>query len=191
MPIDRVVISGRLYNQLVQNRIYVQCEQFQEVDEVAAHIWNSWINTLRQQQTQSLRYSEVVVTRIEPPSNTSFSDVRSVLGFHQEEPQALSFGAGVIRFQTGLAGRQNRGRYYAAGYRQGATFLGQFTADELTQWKAKTDLLQEFYTGPSGGSTGLNLLIRHEKAGGFTAVTSIAMRPIIGVVRRRNIGVGA
>jgi len=191
MPIDKVVITGTLFNQLIQNRIYVQSETFQEVDEVAAHIWNSWITAIRQLQHAGLRYSNVQVTRIDPPGGLSFTETRSVFGAQAEETQGLSFSCGVIRFQTGLAGRQNRGRYYVAGYRQGATHLGQFDASELTLWAQQTALLENAYTGPNGGSTGLGLLIRHQSTGGFAAVTNIAMRPILGVQRRRNVGVGA
>jgi len=191
MPIDKVVITQTLFNQLVQNRIHVQCETFQEVEEVAAHIWNSWINNVRPWQHGGLRYTNVTVTRIDPPGGLSFTETRSIFGAQAEETQGLSFTAGVLRFQTGLAGRQNRGRYYVAGYRQGATHLGQFDAAELANWKQQTDILQTLYTGPTGGSTGLNLLIRHQQSGGFVPVVNIAMRPIIGVQRRRNVGVGA
>ena len=96
-----------------------------------------------------------------------------------------------MQFQTGLAGRKFRGRYYIAAYRQGATQFGQFTANEMTQWQTQMDLLKSAYTGPNGGTTGLGLLIRGEKVIHNTPVTAIGMRPILGVQRRRNVGVGA
>lgn len=191
MPIDKVVITASLFNQLVQNRIYLQCEVFQEVEEVCAHVWNSWVGTLRQWQHAGLRYSNVTATRIDPPSGLSFTEVRSVFGAQAEETQGLSFGCALLQFQTGVAGRGNKGRYYAAGYRQGATHLGQFDASELINWNQQIALLKQAYIGPQGGSTGLGLLIRHEDTGGFHPVVQIGIRPIIAVQRRRNIGVGS
>jgi hypothetical protein len=192
MPIDKVVISARLFNQLVQNRIYVQSEEFQEVEEVAAHIWNSWITTIKFLQHNGLQYDSVTVTRVAGGPPQSFTELRGgIFGGQAQETQGVSFGAAVLQFQTGLAGRQFRGRYYVAAYRQGATQFGQFVASEAALWQTQLDILKAAYTGPTGGSTGLGLLIHGEKVIHNTPVTSIGLRPILGVQRRRNVGVGA
>lgn len=191
MPIYKAVITASLFNQLVQNRIYLQSETFQESNEVASHVWNSWVTPIRQLQHAGVKYQNVTVTQVDPPSGLSFTETRVLFGAQAEETQGLSFSCGVLRFQTGVAGRGNRGRYYVAGHRQGATHFGQFDVSELTLWAQQTALLEQAYVGPTGGSTGIGLLIRHAATGGFHSVQAIAMRPILGVQRRRNIGVGA
>jgi len=192
MPINKVVISARLFNQLIQNRIYVTSHDDQEIDEVAAHIWNSWINTVKFLQHNGLQYDSVTVTRVDGPGGGSFTELRGgIFGGQAQETQGLSFSAAVIQFQTGLSGRNHRGRYYVAAHRQGATHFGQFDASELALWQQQMDILKSAYTGPDGGTTGLGLVIRGEKVVHNTPVTSIGMRPILGVQRRRNVGVGA
>lgn len=191
MPIDLVVINQILYSQLVQNRIYVQTESFQEVNEVAAHIRNSWINTIRQLQHSLLQYHSIVVTRVDGGVGQHTELLSQVTGAQAGESQTTSFHCGVIQFKTGKVGRKFRGRYYAAAIRMGGTQFGQFTASEFNNWGVQLAILKDLYTGPTGGSTGMNLLIRGEGDVHNTAVTEIGMRPILGVQRRRNIGVGS
>lgn len=191
MPIDRCVISGLLYGQLIQNRIYVGTETFQEVNEVAAHIWNSWVNTIKVFQHQSLVYNSVEVRRVQGGNNEQFTELRNVPAGQLPEEANFSFVSGVLQFQTGMAGRPFRGRYYCAAIRLGDTRLGQFNAQGFGLWQGQIDILKNAYVGPNGGSTGLQLLIRGEKVVHNTPVTDIALRPTLGVQRRRNIGVGA
>jgi len=73
----------------------------------------------------------------------------------------------------------------------GAIQFGSFKADELTLWAQQTAILEGSFVGETGGSTGMGLLIHHGFDEPFTPVTHIGMRPILGVQRRRNIGVGA
>lgn len=191
MWINKVVISATNFGQLVQNRIYVRSEEFQEVDEIAAHIWNSWINTIRVMQHSGLLYFSVEVSRNREGTSQKFTELRSVTGAQSQETQGVSFSAAVLQFQTGLAGRKFHGRYYVAAHRQGTTHLGMIDPSEMTIWRTQLDILQNAYCGADGGSTGLGLVIHGEGQAHDTPVTSIGCRPILGVQRRRNIGVGA
>lgn len=191
MPVVKIVISGTLYGQLVQNRLHMIGESFQNVAEVAAHIKNSWLNTVKLWQTSSLRYTSIAVSELTEGVTQQHVEVINVLGGQSPENQSTSFACAVLKFQTGLAGRKFRGRYYAAAPRMGATEFGQFHVDEFNRWKVQIDILKGLFTGPEGGSTGLGLIIRGSAPFHDTRVTDIALRPTLGVQRRRNIGVGA
>jgi len=194
MPLWRVVISQTLFGQLVQNRIWLQGETFQEASEVTAHVWNSWINTVKVFQHSGLRYTSVQAVQHDIDEGTiggSFTELRNVTGNQAEETQGFSFAAGVMRFSTGRAGPKFHGRYYIAGIRQGGTQFGQFKSDEFANWQGQINILKNAYLGSTGGSTGLSLFIRGEKVVHNTLVTDIGLNPVIGVQRRRNLGVGA
>ena len=191
MPTDKIVISGTLYGQLIQNRLYMRSEEFQEPDEVAAHIRNTWVNTVKFLQHSGLRYTQIQVTRIDEGPNLQATLLLNVTGGQSQETQETSFAAGVLQFKTGLAGRQFRGRYYLAAIRMGATQFGQFTESEFNLWTTQINILKGAFIGPQGGSTGLQLIIRHSGQIADTPVTDIGLRPTLGVQRRRNIGVGA
>lgn len=191
MPFDKVVISATLFGQLIQNRFYLQTEVFQEVAEVALHVQNSWVNQVRQWQHSNLRYTLIQVTRIldGPPSQEN--KVVNITGAQTPEVNVPSFVSGVLQFKTNLVGRRFRGRYYWAAPRQGGISGGFHTANESAFIQPTINTLKGLWIGPAGGSTGIQLVIRHADTGGFTAVTDIGLRPTLGCQRRRNIGVGA
>ena len=191
MPFDKVVISQTLFGQLVQNRIYLQTEEFQEPAEVAAHVRNSWVERIRQFQHSNLRYTLIQVTRVldGPPLQENL--VVNITGAQTPEVNVPSFVSGVFQFKTNQAGRRFRGRYYWAAPRQGGISQGFHTANETNVILPHIALMKDAFIGPAGGSTGIQLVIRHQDTGGFTAVTDIGLRPTLGCQRRRNIGVGA
>lgn len=191
MSIDRIVISQTLYGQLVQNRVYMQTEEFQEVAEVAAHIRNFWIPVVAHLQHGGVKYNSIVVTRIVENTGQQHTELININGAQAQETQGLSFCSGVIQFKTGMSGVKHRGRYYVAAIRQGGTQFGMFLPVEHDLWKTQTDILTQSFCGPDGGSTGLALLVRGDDGSHHDIVTSMGMRPILGVQRRRNIGVGS
>lgn len=191
MALYRVVINQSLYGQLVQNRIYVQSEAFQEPAEVAAHIKNTWVNTVKFLQHNLLQYFSIVVTGLEAGVGQHTELLSQTFGGQAGEGQTTSFHCGVMQFKTGLVGRKFRGRYYIAATRMGGTQLGQFTASEFGLWGQQIAILKDAFTGANGGSTGLALMIRGENVVHNTLVTDIGLRPTLGIQRRRNIGVGA
>jgi len=191
MPIWRAIISGTLFAQLVQNRIWLQGETFQEAEEVADQIDNNWINPMKLFQHNGVKYLSIQVQSFGEAVNTSFTKSINKTGGQTEETQGFSFSCGLIRFNSALAGRRGRGRYYVAGHRQGATQLGRFQQSELDLWAQQLAIISTNFLGDSS-ATGLALLIRGEEPNVHnTLVTQMQMTPIIRVQRRRNLGVGA
>jgi len=188
----KAVISQTLFGQLVQNRLWFNVQDdSRTVDQVCAVVWNSWVNTVKVFQHSGLRYTSVQVTVVDEAINDSFTELRNLTGNQAEETQGFSFAAGVLRFQTGKAGRQFHGRYYIAGIRQGGTQFGQFKADEAANWQGQINILQNLFCATGDTPSGLQLVIRGEHVIHNTPVKTIGLNPTIGVQRRRNLGVGA
>jgi len=191
MPLWKVVISQTLFGQLVQNRIWLQGEDFQEADEVCQQVKNNWITPIKFLQHNGLHYTSVSVRQFDAQPAGGATLALALTGGQAEETQGISFTCGLVHFSTGLTGKQFRGRYYLAGHRQGGTQFGQFTAAELALWETQMAILRNNFVGPTGGATGLSLFIRGEKVIHNTLVTDIRMTPILRCQRRRNIGVGS
>jgi len=191
MPIWRVLISGTIFAQLWQNRIWVQGESFQEAEEICDQIDTGWVNHIKLFQHSGVKYLSISAQSFGEAVNTSFTKSINKTGGQTEETQGLSFSCGLIRFNSALAGRRGRGRYYVAGHRQGATQLGRFVQTELDLWAQQLAIISGNFLGDTP-ATGINLLIRGEEPNVHnTLVTQMQMTPIIRVQRRRNLGVGA
>lgn len=186
----KIVFSGLLLAQLWQNRIWMLAEDTTDPEEVANQLDQGWVNHLLLLQHAGCDWLNINVTEFHEGPPNGFSKAISKHGTQSPEANAYSFTCGLIRFNTGLAGRKYRGRYYLPGFRQGATVAGRFQQSELDLWAQQLALISTNFIGPDTAS-GMRLIIRGEGANHHdTPVTNMQMTPIIRLQRRRNIGVG-
>lgn len=97
----------------------------------------------------------------------------------------------VLQFKTSFFGRHGMGKYYQSGVQFNWMNVGNWNATTQTRLNNLCTTLKGIWTGASPSST-FNLVVcpRNDPTG-FHFVTDIVCRPMAGVQRRRNIGVGA
>lgn len=191
MPIYKVVLSGTQYAQLWQNRLWFDVAADAEPLAVADTFDTHWVDTIRQTYTFNHKFVNINVTKMTGGAPLSASKPISKTGAQGESNQQITFAVWVLKFITGLGGRKFRGRMYGPSVMAGHYNQGAVDGSGIAFWAATLASLNTKFTGGSPTS-GMNLIIRGE--GGEphdTHVTAIALRGVIGVQRRRNIGVGA
>jgi hypothetical protein len=192
MAIHRVDLLQNYRGRIVQNVFYLDNPDGAQTQQaMAAAIQADWIPALRGAQFTQHQYFQVVITRAEGnPPLEQFVQAMNIVGTGSSITAhgVLSF---VLGFKTGLAGRKNRGRYYIAGCVSGF-------------YDASTEILSgagtTFFTNAcatlttkfagNNPTSGFRLQIRHRADNTFTPVTNVQFRSILGVQRRRNVGVG-
>jgi len=189
MPIFEVTFAGQMYGQTWNNVCHFNSgEGAVSPQEVAAVLNSEWVDQMKTFQTNDVKWFTIQVKKISAGPQEQFTLAINKFGGQAGEPQSNTFVAGVIQKHTGLAGRKFRGRIYVPGIRRGGTSLGIFQDFELTNWNNICGQLMTRFCDPA--STGLRLIIHGEGESHDTPVVQLAMRPIIGVMRTRNIGVG-
>lgn len=190
MAIYRAVFSGLIYGQLWQNRVHFRKnEGGPTVEQFATHLNLNWVEKMRNTQHGLVQWLSIQVVDISGGSGLGHTLAISKTGAQGQESQDTSFECGVIKLGTGFAGKRNRGRIYMAGIRGGATQFGLIQAFEIDNWNNRLAELAPLYLG--NASSGCNLIIHNGPESPDREVTTWQMRQILGVQRRRNIGVGA
>lgn len=189
MALYEAVFSGLIYGQVWNWKLHFDAREGgpNDAQEVANTLHQFWWGNTRLMMTSSVSLATIAVSKRDGPSLEQFTKPIQETGAHSPETQSMSFMAGVIQKKTGLGGRKHRGRFYVPGIRMGATQFGIISQLELQNWGDVTDALKAAFIDPL--TTGLQLVVKNEE--GFTVVTDLVMRPILGVMRTRNIGVGA
>lgn len=188
MAIYECIFSGTYYAQLWQNKFHLESvDGFAGDAQTVANALNTdWVFQFRGNQVSDVVWSSINVKRL-GSSAEQFILPLALTGVHAGEPQRASFIAGVMQKKTGLAGRANRGRFYIPGIRGGGTQSGLIVGNEFTFWQSACNVLASKFINPLPHN--LRLVVKHPE--GTTPVTSLVMRQILGVMRTRNIAVGA
>jgi len=182
-----VVFSGTYYGQLWQNKVhFASVNGGGDMVPIAAGIRDNWVFWMRQVQTNDVQWTQFTMKELSAPGGIHVEPL-GVTGAQAGEPQRASFICGVMRKNTGLAGRKNRGRIHIPGIRQGGTQLGRIVGQELVNWNITAAQLMAKFVNPT--PFGIHLVIKNQE--GHVTVTSLTMRDVLGTMRTRNIGVGA
>ena len=190
MAIWEVVFSGLVYGQLWQNKVHFgEVNGGLQPDDIATIMLLNWVPHMRQFQTSDVTWATIQVKNVSVPLGQQFTLGIQTTGAQSGEGQRFSFAAGVVQKNSGLSGRKNRGRIYIPGIRGGGTLFGQFQQFELANWNAQLNTIGQNFIAPTPHN--LRLVIRHKDGSQETEVTGLQMRPILGVMRTRNIAVGA
>ena len=166
-------------------------------DTVAADLANEWLATMADFWMAPVQ-NQVKILRLEVHNLTNLDDFDVIV-----EPGSDIFGAqdGVIaphncaqllRWNTGLSGRSNRGRSYLYGFLAEHILFGQFwdsTAQEAAAVIAGEMLAQY---GPGGASSLATFVVASRRTGGETRPTPIGVPitegvpvELVGTQRRR------
>jgi hypothetical protein len=189
MSIWKVTVSMTFMGQLNQNRLYVNDQAENGTgDAVCAYIRDHWVNNVKFAMNAGVVFTQVDAVRVGASGDQATLLLLNTHGSQSEETQTCPFAAWVLQFRTGISGRKFRGRAYIPGYRFGDQQFGRITAGGVTIWSSVLLALNEDLTDHGGSN--MNLVIHGEHESHDTPVTSIQLRPIMGSMRRRNIGVG-
>lgn len=189
--IHRVVVSGTIYSQLWQNRFYIKNGNEGPGitdEEICNHFLVNWVEWVRKPLINDVKFLSIESKAI--GSGAGFTLPIAKAGGQLVDNQSITFMAGVLRFQTALAGRKHRGRCYIPGVSLGQWTNGQINANGIAAWTETLAKLNERFV-EGGEFADIWLVIHGETESHDTTVTRVFLRPILGCQRRRNIGVGS
>jgi len=190
MGLVRVVNSGTLYGQLVQNVLHFNNpNDVLTLQAIANLIDGSWLSKITLRQQSDLVWTNILVTSLGDVQTAPFSLVIQRQGQSFSSKSIPSFAAFVLRLSTNRFGRQGRGRVFIPGVNFNSCENGLFTPAEVTQWETNVlpTIRQQFL---EANNATLPMVVHH-KGGGSDDVTAIQLRNVVGCQRRRMPGVGA
>lgn len=189
----RVTVSGTNAGQLVQHVFHIQDpDGATGLEGTALDLSTNWVNRHTLRQGPQVRYTNILVQSATDPLVSPFSLTIDRQGQWSASDRVPPFTALVIKKTTLTGGRHGRGRIFFPGVAPDSFQDGIFTPGYILQWQENftTPVMARY--GPAGSSP-LKLMLRANLPDGaiFVPVTTLQVRPILGVQRRRNIGVGA
>lgn len=193
MSSHRVVISALEYGQTCQNVLhFTNPDGFLTPQQIATDVFNNWVMKVSENQNGQLIYTSILVQNLDDPNLAPFNLIVARQGQSFNDRRIPASLAGVIKLSTARAGKHGRGRVFLAGVVSDHMQDGQYTPTGLVFLQQNmVDPLFAAY-GPSSTISPLLLCVREKLQGGFALHPVIAMqlRSVIGVQRRRTIGVG-
>lgn len=156
--------------------------------DAAAHISNLIGPLLRAAMTNQATYLNTSVQVLNPVRlDPVFSNVQSGVGDYMSDLIPTQ-ACGLIRFNTGLAGRANRGRMYVPFAAEGANDTDGSPNDQyLLDIGAIGNALDDTQTIAFGGRTGtLAPIIFHRETFLYTRITSYSVIDAWATQRRRS-----
>lgn len=191
MSIHRVVVSGTMYAQLWQCRFYVNnIDGALSDEEICGYFDTHWVENMRPPTINDVKFNSISSAAVGPPAGAGFTLPLAKAGGGFSSNQVPTFMAWVFQLRTAFAGRKFRGRWYMPGVTLGLWTEGRINAAGLANWNQPLiNLNNAFIQGNQNGQ--LNLVVHGEPEAHDTPVTAIQIRSILGVQRRRNIGVGS
>ena len=194
MSWHRITINQDFRGRLVQNVLcFLNPDGLQTDLQLATIIETQWIPEFRFCQWTSHRYVQIIVQQIQtatPPA--AFIKNISIVGTGSATA-AAGFLAWKLKFQTGLAGRHFRGRYFIGGIANGFIDLSTEqvgTGTALTGMNTLAANLSAKFTGVSHTQP-ITLAIAHKNGDIPSLCSNITLDPVLCAIRSRKLGVGA
>lgn len=186
----RVTIMALHQGQAHQNVVHFQKDGAVTADAsaLANEIKNGWCQLWKPGVGNNFIFQNIHVKQL--GSLDPAYDLAVVIpGTGSAEAGTLPFVCLNIRLQTGITGKQGRGRIYHAGLNPGHTSFGVISPGIVTFFQNICNSIMALH-GP-GGSSSFQFVVRG-RSGSATAhfVTSMTVDTIPRIQRRRNIGVG-
>ena len=192
MAFHRVTMSQLCQARVMQNVLCIEDPGGTVTqDNIAAAILNFWIPVVKVVQWNQTQWVEIIVSQMfvgpTPPTHKMSINVVGTGG----TSKAMGWSAWKLRFQTGLAGRTQRGRYFIAGIAQGPIDL---TAETIGSTSIATfnaivqNVMTNWVTG--GSALGLKLCIAHKNGSTPTRVSQVTYDNFLCQMRSRKFGVG-
>jgi hypothetical protein len=189
--IARCTITAVQHGSTVQNVIHLR-----KFDPLSTDLVNlgpllvtEWINQVRGQQVNLLKYVNVMVQQVDPLGQ-AFNTPVSILGNIPTGAGYPTFAAVILSMKTGDPGRRGRGRVYMGGLRLDTGNNNTVENSTLIAWQnICAAIMARFGPGGTAGGWQLGVCSRADPTD-FKPVVQLAPRATFGVQRRRNTGVG-
>jgi hypothetical protein len=189
--IARVTITAVQHGSTIQNVVHMWKPEPEPnaLQLLGPSVVTNWINVVRGQQVNLLKYTNVMVQQVDPLGQ-GFNTATSILGNIPTGTGYPTFAAIILSFKTATPGRRGRGRVYMGGLRLDGGNNNTVEANTLLAWQTISATLKAKWTGGTP-ETGWNLVVipRNDPTS-HKFVIDIAPRSTFGVQRRRNTGVG-
>lgn len=187
----RVTNSCIVDGQTCQNVLHFACSPGLQANTIAETIAAQWLDQMRPFQHTGAVWVSVQAHRIDPGGLVTFTKPISIAGSGDTEREADNPTLSrKLLLKSNTGGRHGRGRIYIPGTTQASWAMGRVKPASLTAGQAIITTLMQRFTGLNP-STGLNLVIKtRANTTGAVFVDFIEQASILGVQRRRNIGVG-
>jgi len=190
MSIVRVVMTGSILGQRVQNVLH-----FNNPDgalsnfAISEELKPNWITVLRNVQNNQLQWVEISVQRVDTAGFSADVFTVTAAAGSLSGPAALTFACPVVSIRTGVAGRAGHGRFYIFGLHGESIDNGSFESGAFAAYQVRVNDLKNRYKSGGTGPITLGVCSRSNPID-FKPMTDLIVRPVLGVQRRRNLGVG-
>lgn len=192
MSHHKVTLSQDVQGRVIQNVIhFANPDGLITQQAMAGFMETDWIPQFRPVQWNQTKYFQVEVRQIlAGPNPPVFLKTINITGVSNTSKQPALL-AWKLRFQTGLAGRTQRGRYFIGGIGFGMLDLNteQVGSSSIVVFTNIITALSSRFMGASP-STGLHLCIAHKNGDIPSLVSTITLDPNITTMRSRKFGVG-
>lgn len=191
MSIYRCTLNQTFTNRIFQNVIHLDDPTgAMTMAQIADEIRLQWIGQIRVWQAHELIYNSVTIQQVgiaQPPAPTTVL-YTNVDGDGTSDVEHASICA-ILSFRTALAGRRFRGRYYIATVPAAHITNDVLNTDfGIPRYNAIAAALTARFK--DGGAGPLKLVVWHRDQNNSTVVQNIIAPQRLGILRKRNVGVG-
>lgn len=189
MSIMRVTLSGIFVGQGCQNVLH-----FENPDGALNHeairndIANFFLVSLRNLQNIGYVWTQIKVQTVSPATDVATVWPISSPGVFSGDGAHVSLAA-LFSIRTNTPGRQGHGRFYMAGVHVTSVINSVMPAATQTSYATRAGEIVARYKSGGTGPITLGVCPRLTPSD-FKAMVAIVVRPVLGIQRRRNIGVG-
>lgn len=189
MSIMRVTISSTYVGQVFQNVLH-----FSNPDGAASHLqirddlFNFFLVSLRNLQNIGHVYTQLHVQTVSTPQDIATIFPITAAGAFSGAGAHVCIAA-VFSIRTGTPGRHGHGRFYMGGVQQDSVVNSAMAAGTQASYALRAGEIVTRYNA-SGPSLLILGVAPRDDPSAFIPMTNIVVRPVYGIQRRRNIGVG-
>jgi len=160
-------------------------------EEMRDDILGHWMPICRNRQNANGRWSKITISEIGGTPGDPFVHLipsPGQAGSMDGPPEHPSLTA-LFSTRTGVGGRHGHGRIYMPGFHGGWVENGLMRSDILPLMQTVANNLSGWYSLTGAGPLVLKVVPRAHPVDALS-VTSIVVKSVMGIQRRRNIGVG-
>jgi hypothetical protein len=190
MSVVRVVMTGTMLGQRMQNVLhFLNPDGALSNFAISEELKPNWITVLRSAQNNTLAWTQITVQKVDAPAGPiDVFPITAAPGSLVGEPAPTAL-CPLVSIRTQTPGRAGHGRFYIFGMHRESILNGQFQPDALNFYKVQVAQIENRYKAGGSGPITLGVCSR-ANPGDIKLMTALIVRPIFGIQRRRNIGVG-
>jgi hypothetical protein len=192
MTIERVTLYSTSLGQHYQNVLhFLNPDGALSHHDISEELKPNWISVIRNVQNNQLTWYQLDVQRVDIASQP--------VDRFPMDPAAGSLSGNIApavlcplaSIRTGVGGRRGHGRVYMPGLHGASVANGGWESGAFAAWVVKVANLETRYKSGGTGPITLGVYPRNvHDATAFLSCTALVLQAILGVQRRRNLGVG-